>query len=223
MPKTLALLHTGQVVIPTFDELCRELLPEVRVFHLLDESLIKNTIAAGKMEKTTIRQIIAHIQSARDAGADAVLLTCSSVGKAVDVARQLFDFPVLRVDEPMAEEAIRIGKRIGVLATIRTTLEPTMQLLKDTAVALAKDCEIIPALCEGAYDAVTSGNPARHDQLVSESLTALVPRVDAIVLAQASMARILRQIPPGAITVPVLSSPRSGVERVRDILLGTQA
>jgi Asp/Glu/hydantoin racemase len=223
MPKTLALLHTGQVVIPMFDELCRELLPGVRIFHFLDESLIKNTVAAGKMEKASIRQIMAHIQSARDAGADALLLTCSSVGKAIDIARQLFDFPLLRVDEPMAQEAIRIGQRIGVLATLRTTLEPTTQLLKDTAAALGQDREIIPTLCEGAYDAVTSGNPARHDQLVAESLTALVPRVDAIVLAQASMARVVRQIPPEAITVPVLSSPRSGVERARDILLGTQA
>lgn len=220
MPKTLALIHTGRVVIPTFDDLCRELLPGIRFFHLLDESLIKNTIAAGKLEKTTVRRILAYIQSAREAGADAVLLTCSSVGAAIDTARQAFDFPVLRVDEPMAEQAVRIGRRIGVLATLRTTLEPTANLVRDTARALGEERRILPALCEGAYDAVTSGDAARHDQLVSESLTRLAAQVDAIVLAQASMARVLQQIPKGEITVPVLTSPRSGVESARDVLLG---
>src|ERR1017187_7575565 len=102
MPKTLFLIHTGRVVIPAFDQLCGELLPEVRVFHMLDESLIKNTIAAGRLESATIRRIVTYIQCGRDAGADAVLLTCSSVGASVDVARQLYDFPILRVDESMA-------------------------------------------------------------------------------------------------------------------------
>lgn len=222
MPKTLFLIHTGRVVIPTFDDLCRELLPGVRVFHFLDESLIKNTIAAGALEKTTIRRMIAYIQSGRDAGADAVLLTCSSLGAAVTVARQIFDFPVLRVDEPMAEQAVCIGRRIGVLATLRTTLEPTTDLVRETARRLGQDREIIPAFCEGAYDAVNAGDTARHDQFVSETLARLLPRVDIVVLAQASMARVLQQLPMQAITAPVLTSPRSGIERARDVLLGKE-
>jgi Asp/Glu/hydantoin racemase len=219
MPKTLFLIHTGRVVIPAFDDLCRELLPSVRVFHMLDESLIKNTIAAGRLERTTIRRIIGYVQSAREGGADAVLLTCSSVGAAVEVARRLHDFPVLRVDEPMAEEAVHAGKRIGVLATLRTTLEPTTELVEATARTLGYERTIVPALCEGAYEAVTAGDTVRHDQLLSASLLALLPKVDVLVLAQASMARVVEQLPKTAITAPILTSPRSGVERARDVLL----
>jgi len=223
MSKTLFLIHTGRGVIEAFDDLCRELLPGVRVFHMLDESLIKNTIAAGKLETTTIRRIVGYIQSGREGGADAVLLTCSSVGAAVEVARLLYDFPVLRVDEPMAEEAVGMGKRIGVLATLRTTLEPTTNLIKATARRLGREPAVIPALCEGAYEAVTAGDTVRHDRLLSASMAALLPEVDVLVLAQASMARVVAQLPKSAITAPILTSPRSGVGRARDVLLGSGA
>src|SRR4051812_25886848 len=46
---TLALLHTASVNVTTFDGLCRELMPDVAVFHVLDESLLKNTIRDGEM------------------------------------------------------------------------------------------------------------------------------------------------------------------------------
>jgi hypothetical protein len=33
--------------------------------------------------------------------------------------------PVIRVDEAMADQAVKTGPRIGVIATLSTTLEPT--------------------------------------------------------------------------------------------------
>ena len=152
MADTLALLHTGHLLIPVFAELGREFLPGMNVVHMLDESLLKNTIAAGRLEKVTLRRVVNLVGLAREAGADAVLVTCSSIGPAVEVARQLFDFPVLRVDEAMAAEACRRGMRIGVLATLRSTLEPTVDLLRDTAAKMGRGNEIVAGLCEGAYD-----------------------------------------------------------------------
>src|SRR6476646_2524348 len=109
MPKTLALIHTSAVLVPSFTSLCARFLPEATVFHMVDESLIKNTIAAGSLQKTTIRRLAALVDSASEAGADVVLVTCSSLGEGVKVARELFDFPVLRVDEPMAARAVEAG------------------------------------------------------------------------------------------------------------------
>ncbi len=220
MPKTLALLHTTTVVVPVFADLCRELLPGLHTFHIVDESLLRNTMDAGRLEPVTVRRAAGYIQSAREAGADAVLVTCSSIGPVVDVARRLFDFPVLRVDEPMAEQAVRTGRRIGVLATISTTLDPTAQLLRETALRLGETRDIEAVLCRGAYEAVASGDAAAHDRIVAAHLTALAARVDVVVLAQASMARVVRQMPPGQTPVPVLSSPRAAVERAREILAG---
>lgn len=219
---TLALLHTSPVLTPLFASLCDRWLPETRIFHLVDESLIKNTIQAGHLQKVTVRRLAALIGSAFDAGADAVLVTCSSIGPAVEVARQLYDRPVLRVDEPMARDAVRRGRRIGVLATLRTTLEPTSALVRAQASAAHRPIEIVECLCEGAFEAVLCGDTARHDRLVGEALIERMRDLDTIVLAQASMARVVAALPADALKVPVLSSPESGVRQVREIFgLGT--
>ena len=133
MAITLAFIHTGHVLIGVFAQLAKEHLPGVDVFHMLDESLIRNTISTGGLTAPTIRRLINMIESAQGGGADAVMVTCSSIGESVPIARRLFDFPILRVDEAMAEKAVESGGRIGVAATLRTTLEPTVALLRETA------------------------------------------------------------------------------------------
>ena len=86
MPRTLALIHTSPVLVPMFNALAAKTLTDTQVFHVVDESLIGNTIRAGSLQKETIRRIAAQIGSAREAGADVVMLTCSSIGAAVPVA-----------------------------------------------------------------------------------------------------------------------------------------
>ncbi|MBK9169757.1 MAG: Asp/Glu/hydantoin racemase [Bryobacterales bacterium] len=215
MGNTLALLHTSPVLVPVFQALAGDL----AVFHMVDESLLQNTIRAGVLEKTTIRRVIRHIESAREAGAGAVLVTCSSIGAAVPVARQLFDFPVIRVDERMARRAIESGTRIGVLATLRSTLEPTAALIRDTASKQARDVAVVTRLCEGAFQAVTRGDTAGHDAAVLDGLESLGREVDVVVLAQASMARVAGALPVGARQVAILSSPALAMEDARERLL----
>jgi len=214
LPTKLAILHTSPSLSPMFQSLCATWLPDVSVFHMVDESLIRNTVAAGHLEKLTTRRVIAMVDSAGLAGADAVLVTCSSIGAAVTTAAGLFDFPVIRVDDAMAEKAVSIGKRVGVLATLRTTLEPTAELVR------SKDCcvTVIDMLCEGAFEAVMAGDGATHDAIVSAALVKLMAEVDVVVLAQASMARVLATMDPAALIVPVLSSPELAVRRVADVL-----
>ena len=223
MPQTLALVHTSPTLAPLFNDLAARLLPGVRLLHFVDESLIKNTIAAGHLEKATMRRVIAMVGSTFEAGADATLVTCSSIGPAIDIAALLHDAPVLRVDRPMAEKAVDEGSRIGVLATLSTTLQPTADLVRRVAAEQGKDIEIVEHLCEGAFDAVMAGDGATHDRIVGDALTRAMAGVDAIVLAQASMARVLSTLPEGAVAAPVYSSPELGVERARDVLASLAA
>lgn len=215
---TLALVHTSPTLSPLFNELTARICPDARILHFVDESLIKNTIASGHLERSTMRRVISLIGSAFDAGADVALVTCSSIGPAVDIAAQLFDQPVLRVDRPMAEKAVQAGRRIGVAATLSTTLNPTADLVRAVAAQQGKDIEIVEQLCEGAFEAVMAGDGETHDRIVGAGLTEGLKGVDAIVLAQASMARVLETLPENALTVPAYSSPELGVERARDVL-----
>jgi Asp/Glu/hydantoin racemase len=216
MPITLAFLHTSHVLIPSFSALARRELPEVRYFHMVDESLIKNTIDAGYLSRATIRRLVNMIGSAHEGGADAVMVTCSSIGRAIPVARGMFDFPILRIDEAMAECAVQLGNKIGVAATLKTTLEPTVELLHEKAAAADKLVEIEECLCNGAFERVLAGDVETHDDIVSAALKELAKQVDAIVLAQASMAGIIDKLPPQRI--PILSSPELAVRQARRIL-----
>ncbi len=219
MTETLALLHTVSGLVPTFGQLCQELVPEAEVFHMVDESLLKNTIRSGHLTPTTARRVVGHVASAEEAGADVVLVTCTSIGAAVEMARSLVGVPVVRVDEAMADEAVRRGRRIGVAATLRTTLEPTTDLLRRRAAAAGGEPrEVVPHLCEGAFEALGAGDTAGHDAAIADGLRALMAQVDVIVLAQASMARVAQSLPESDQQVPILSSPRSGVQRAADVL-----
>jgi len=217
--QTFALIHTSPALTQIFGTLCEKQMPGVDVFHMVDESLIRDTIRAGELRKVTIRRLLGMVESAGEAGADAVMVTCSSIGEGVTLAQQVFDFPVIRVDEAMAEAAVRTGERLGVMATLRTTLEPTTALLREKAAAMGRRVELVECLCDGAFDAVLTGDTATHDRIVTAALLDEMRGVDAVVLAQASMARVVGAMPAGALKMPVLSSPELSVQRAREILL----
>ncbi len=218
MAKTLALIHTSPVLTPLFTALCKQHLVNVQWFHMVDESLIRDTIANQRLRKPTIRRLISMVESAQNAGADAVLVTCSSIGPAVDIAKDIFDVPVMRVDEAMAEQAVQHGPRIGVLATLRTTLEPTMELLHRKAEAANVKATLVEGLCDQAFEAVLAGDTASHDRIVSAALLGMAPNVDVVVLAQASMGRVVANLPAGSTAVPILASPELGIMRMKKIL-----
>ncbi|HEV2133285.1 MAG TPA: aspartate/glutamate racemase family protein [Terracidiphilus sp.] len=219
---TLALIHTSPTLAPTFAALCSRHLPEAHFFHMVDESLIQDTVRAGSLQKQTIRRLVDQIASAQTAGADAVLVTCSSIGPGVALARQLFDMPVLRIDDAMAETAVQRARRIGVLATIRTTLDPTTALLREKAAEAGRKVELVECLREDAFPAVLAGDTEKHDRILREALVNELDGVDLIVLAQASMARVVSTLAPGTLRAPVLSSPELAILRAREVLALSQ-
>jgi Asp/Glu/hydantoin racemase len=218
--QTLALIHTSPTLTPLFSSLCARYMPETAIFHMVDESLIADTIREGRLRRVTMRRLLALIESAEMAGADAVMVTCSSIGPGVAFGQQLFDIPVVRVDEAMAEAAVRMGRRIGVMATLRTTLEPTIALLREKAADAGVEIEIVDSLCDGAFDAVLAGDTAVHDRILSDALKSEMKGVDVVILAQASMARVVKAMPEGTLSMPVLSSPELAVKSARAIMAG---
>jgi len=124
----------------------------------------------------------------------------------------------IRIDEPMVDKAISIGERIGVAATAPTTLKPTTEMVTARAKVIGKDVKVDSVLCKGAYDAMFSGDQETHDNIVRDSLRQLMKHNDVILLAQASMARVIDTIPADERIVPILSSPQLAVERARDVI-----
>ncbi|WP_345953396.1 aspartate/glutamate racemase family protein [Mucilaginibacter sp. PAMB04168] len=216
--KTLGLIHTSATLIPVFQQLCQQHLPGVATFNIVDDSLVKNIIARGELTTSISKRVADYVSSAEDSGADYILVTCSSIGAAVEAAAENSKVPVLRVDQPMADEAVQMGKRIGVIATLSTTLEPTSDLVKRRAAAAGKEIELVPKLCEGAFDALMSGDAATHDAIVTEALRDLSTQVDVILLAQASMARVVDGLSDADKQVPIVASPPNAIKYLASII-----
>ena len=214
----LAMIHTVGTLAPVFGKLADELIPDVERVDVVDEALLSETIAAGRIPDATAERLEGHIDRAVADGADLVLVTCSSVGPAVEAIYDRRGFPLLRVDEALADRAHALGTRIGVIATLPTTLEPTADLIRRRGALLGRDegsSGIITHVCEGAFAALKAGDLERHDALVREGLRVLLPQVDVVVLAQASMARVADALDAEETGgTPILSSPRLGMERV---------
>jgi len=83
---------------------------------------------------------------------------------------------------------------------------------------LGQDVQVNSCLCKGAFEAVLNGDTETHDTSVREHLIELSGSVDVIVLAQASMARVVEKISPEEARVPVLSSPPLAMAQVKDVL-----
>ncbi|MGH7992531.1 MAG: aspartate/glutamate racemase family protein [Limisphaerales bacterium] len=216
--KKLGLVHTSATLVPVFAQLCKAKLPQVEVFNIADDSLVKGIMAAGSLTAQISRRVAGYLESAELAGADYILVTCSSIGPAVEAAAKLMGVPVLRVDQPMADKAVQMGKRIGVIATLQTTLEPTADLVQRRAQAAGKEVQIKSRLCEGAFDALMGGDGAKHDALVAGALRELSQQVDVIVLAQASMARVVDSLAEPDKRVPILASPGIAVDYLATVL-----
>ncbi|HEY8590094.1 MAG TPA: aspartate/glutamate racemase family protein [Naasia sp.] len=212
----LGLLHTVPALAGTFDELLKGGGAGADVVHVVDAGLLAAAIDHG-VDDAVRAEVLRHLRHLADDGADAILVTCSSIGEAVDEAARVIDIPVLRVDAPMAEEAIAAAAerapadraaRVAVLATLPATLGPTGRLLESRVAAAPRPVEVESSVVEGAAAARSAGDQATHDRLVAAAITAAADRADVVVLAQASMAGAVRDL---GLPVPVLTSPTGGV------------
>lgn len=203
----LGLLHTSATLVPVFGELLRPFGARVTAFNIVDDSLIKDVIAQGSLTPPVAARVVDQVALAERAGADAILVTCSSIGEAVELAARLCRVPVVRVDQAMADRAVGIGGRIGVLATLPTTLGPTEDLVRRRADRAGRSVAVNAQVCPGAFDALMAGDAAAHDALVGAALQTMIRESDVVLLAQASMARVAEGLAAGETAVPVLASP----------------
>jgi aspartate/glutamate racemase len=212
----VVVVHTGPVTIQPLKDQFSKLLPEVRMVNIMDDSLLNDVMKAGHLTEEVKDRIYSYMKNAEIIGADMILNACSSVGEATDMIRGMISIPIIKIDEAMANEASELGKKIAVLATVKTTLEPTVRLVRKKAQEKNKEITIVEKIAEGAFQALLEGDGEKHDQILKDTIQELMEQVDVIVLAQVSMARLVPAL--GETKIPILSSPKSGVEALKRAL-----
>lgn len=218
MTKKLAIIHTTPATIASLGEMVSAAVPGIDIINFLDDSILPRLRTNGGNIEEVKDRVVQYGKFAEQSGADLILSACSSIGELAEAIQAEVSVPVVRIDEAMAEEAVRRGKRIGVVATISTTLNPTISLLKKKAKELGKDIELIPLLAEEAYLELHRGNAHEHDRILAEQLMNLEKQVDIIVLAQASMSRAKQSLPDTVDKNKILTSPPHAIKKIKQTL-----
>lgn len=204
---TLTFLHTSPLHIKTFNDLLERSGARPNVNHLLHEALLDEAKAARTVTDRVAAKLEAVIKEAAATSA-VILCTCSTLGGVAEGLAETYNMAILRVDRPMAEQAVRQGKKIAVVAALASTLEPTRLLLEEAARLANKEVEIRLSVCEGAWAEFEAGDVAAYHASIARHLTELAADADVIVLAQASMMGAVALV---NVAPPVLSSPELGL------------
>lgn len=212
MPPSIAFLHTSPVHVATFTSLLERLRPGTVATHVVDEELLRLARDRGHDDPETVQRVQAAVLAAAASGATVIACTCSTVGAAAEATPSDGSFAAIRIDRAMADEAVRMGPAVLVVAALESTLAPTVELIRDSARRLNLSVTIECALAEGAWRHFEQGNMAAYLAAVQDAVRGAVPGPSVVVLAQASMAPAAANLRD--IKVAVLSSPELGARAV---------
>lgn len=205
--KKIVAIFTGKGLLDPLQAKALQMLPGIHFVSIVDDAIIGACVQAGKVPDEVRERLLTYYRCAEQMGADVILNTCSSVGDVVYEGRELVKTPIVRIDEAMARHAVRAYRKIAVVATLPTTLDPTARLLSRVACEEGCDISVVSGLAEGAYQALISGNPQAHDQKIQDTVVSLAQGgVECVLLAQASMMR-MEQALRACVDIPVIASP----------------
>ncbi|MGV7218330.1 aspartate/glutamate racemase family protein [Bradyrhizobium sp. UFLA05-112] len=210
----ITLIHALKHSIAPIESAFAHLWPEARLMNLLDDSLSADLARDGALTDAMTDRFLALGNYAVATGADAILFTCSAFGPCIEaVARAHAAMPVLKPNEAMIEQAVTMGRRIGLLSTF----PPTLQSMPPEFPA---SVEIVPKLADGALAALDRGDRATHDRLIAEASRDL-RGCDVIALAQFSIAATAPLV-TDATGKPVVTTPDSAVLKLMKLLSVTR-
>lgn len=215
--KTVVAIHTAMAMVEPTKELFATHLPGVRLINIVDDSLIQDVIRDGGVQPAIEKRLKSYYHAAVETGADLIFNTCSSVGDIAIASRPELPIPLVKIDDAMARTAVERYKRIGVMATLPTTLNPTSKLISRFSEEMGADISIVEGLVDGAFEALMGGDNEEHDRRVLQKAMEISDKVDVILLAQGSMARVENRI-ISETGKPVLTSPLLGVLEVKFVL-----
>ena len=206
MPR-IACLHTAESNVAVFDTALRKLGTNgVELRHHVRADLLAAAERAGGLTPAIAAQTAEALRRLCD-GADAILLTCSTLGPVAEVATETMPIPVMRVDAALAHEAVKDGGKIAVLCAVETTVEPTRLLFEKAA--RGTGAEIAVHLVPHAWEAFKAGDRDRYLAMIAQAVDeAMRSGTTRVALAQASMAGAAALVAAGQ---QPLDSPMAGL------------
>ncbi len=211
MKPDVAFLHTSPVHVATFAKLMHEVSPLMTATHVVREDLLAEARRAGVETDSMKSRIEEAMTDAGASGAPVVMCTCSTIGGVAEAIDTNGAFIAGRIDRAMADEAVRSGSPILIVAALASTIEPTLALLRGSAKRSGTDPKLDILVVEAAWTHFERGDLPAYFEAIVEAVIGAAADARIVVLAQASMAEAA--VPLAKLGITALSSPRLGVER----------
>ncbi|MCS6423849.1 aspartate/glutamate racemase family protein [Burkholderia thailandensis] len=214
MPAVIACLHTAASNVPLFEQAAAalgfaagSLTHAVRPDLLAAAERAAETAAAALPEPIAAHTRAAIVALARDA--DAVVLTCSTLGPSVD-ALAAHPKSIVRADAALARACARAGERIAVLCAAPSSERPTRALFEREARATGARMEV--RIVPDAWARFHAGDAAGYRARLARAADAAYAQgFDVVAFAQASMAIAAPDVTLGP---PPLTVPRAALARL---------
>jgi Asp/Glu/hydantoin racemase len=210
------LVHAADVSIPPVVASFRANWPQAKVVNLLEDALMSDLAADGKLTDAMIGRIVHIGQYAVKAGADAILFCCSAFGPAIDECRRQVSIPILKPNEALYEQLVAKSGTVSLLATFQPSLPSMLKEIAACAAEKGTQVTVEPTLVEGALQALLDLQPDEHNRLIAEA-AAKQQACDVIALAQFSMAPA-KTLAATRTAKPILTTPDSAVAKLKVLL-----
>jgi len=215
--KKIYVIHATRISFVPAKESFDRHWPQARICNLLDDSLASDRQADGEITPSMLRRFEMIAAYCAEAGADAILFTCSAFGSAIEHVKRLHDIPILTPNEALFDSVLALG---GPLA-LMTTFGPSIPALRDELSAMSAErgqsLEPDAVVVEGALDALLAGDQALHDRLIAEKAAGL-RGYSAIMFGQFSMAGAA-ELAQLRTQTPILTTPDCAVQKLMRLVL----
>lgn len=213
----LAFIHTSPAAIVPLNNYYIENAPEFKIINLLDDGLL-DFFNTGDNQSAINRIVVMVNVAVNQYGVKAAMVTCTAISR-YDFRKidEMVDVPMIKVDVPIAEKAVRKYQNIGLVATFPPGGVAFEQLLRETAKDIKMEPEINYILVDNAYNALLKGDNSKHDKLVLQAIEENKHQVDVFILSQVSMSGLKTKAKKIG-GKPVLASPEESLPAIRTLV-----
>jgi len=216
MARLVGMVHAMSSNTLMFRKITDKIMPGVDFVHLADEGL--PYLSAQGQHKQVVRRLGIMSSLAKESGAEMVLLTCTAFGRIADEVQELAGIPAIATLEIVTAEALKLGKNIGILGSHPGAVETASRLILEDAALQKRNITITKVLCEGAFEAFKNEDWVKHDRIIKKYLKELMGKVEVIIAPQPSTERAVESLSETERLVPVISSARLSVRRLKEKL-----
>jgi len=214
----IVLLHATPVAVDPVKAAFAEFWPEPELVNLLDDSLSPDRAKTEELTQSLIDRFVAFGHYAHGTGADAILVTCSAFGPAIERMQKELPVPVLKPNEAMFQAAVAQGRNIAMVATFRPAVVTMQDEFDEYVAQTGSDARLTTIVIEPAMTALRAGDAETHNRLIAERAEEL-KGFDTVMLAHFSTSRAQAALAP-KLDVPVLSAPGAAVTRLKQLIVG---